>query len=229
MWKDTEGTTPVTAVDDLVARIDDKSGNGINATQATESLRPVLKQDGNGNYYLQFDGTDDTMVTAASMTLTPDWTEIVGVAFSGSSTGTSYQSYFGLLVSTSNYAYLTRRPSISAGIFTTRGAGATPTSQGVINATAATNSLPDDTPSIVSGFFTDGATALQINDASPISTANNWSESDSVENAYLQFMFVPASGEVTKFYNALAINRELTTQELADAKDYLEEKAGVTL
>jgi len=64
MWKDTAGTTPVTAVDDLVARIDDKSGNGFHATQATEANRPVLKQDGNGNYYLLFDGTNDGMVTS---------------------------------------------------------------------------------------------------------------------------------------------------------------------
>jgi hypothetical protein len=65
MWKDTAGTTPVTAVDDLVARIDDKSGNGFHATQATEANRPVLKQDSNGNYYLLFDGTNDGMVTAS--------------------------------------------------------------------------------------------------------------------------------------------------------------------
>jgi hypothetical protein len=65
MWKDTAGTTPVTAVDDLVARIDDKSGNGFHATQATEANRPVLKQDSNGNYYLLFDGTNDGMVTSA--------------------------------------------------------------------------------------------------------------------------------------------------------------------
>jgi hypothetical protein len=65
MWKDTAGTTPVTAVDDLVARIDDKSGNGFHATQATEANRPVLKQDGNGNYYLLFDGVNDCMVTSS--------------------------------------------------------------------------------------------------------------------------------------------------------------------
>jgi hypothetical protein len=65
MWKDTAGTTPVTAVDDLVARIDDKSGNGFHATQATEASRPILKQDGNGNYYLLFDGTDDGLATSA--------------------------------------------------------------------------------------------------------------------------------------------------------------------
>jgi len=229
MWKDTAGTTPVTAVDDLVARIDDKSGNGFHATQETEANRPVLKQDSNGNYYLQFDGTDDTMFSDASLTVTPDWTQIVGVDFSGSGSSTTYLGYFSVINGTTNYAQLTRRPSISSGGFATRGASATPTAQGLVLTAAATNSLPDNTPKIVSGFFTDGATALQINDATLISTSNSWSESDSVGSAIVYLMSISNSGETTKFYNMLAVNRELTTQELSDAKDYLAEKAGVTL
>jgi len=41
----------------------DKSGNGFNATQATLANKPVLQQDGNGMYYLAFDGIDDFLVT----------------------------------------------------------------------------------------------------------------------------------------------------------------------
>jgi hypothetical protein len=64
MWKDTAGTDPVTAVDDVVARIDDKSGNGKHATQGTLASRPILKEAG-GKYFLLFDGSDDSMATAA--------------------------------------------------------------------------------------------------------------------------------------------------------------------
>ncbi|MBL4757399.1 MAG: hypothetical protein JKY32_07125 [Rhizobiales bacterium] len=42
MFTDTGGTTAVTTFGDLVARIDDKSGNGNNATQATSGFRPTL-------------------------------------------------------------------------------------------------------------------------------------------------------------------------------------------
>ena len=38
---------------------------GNHATQATTTKRPVLQQDGNGKYYLAFDGVDDSMATAA--------------------------------------------------------------------------------------------------------------------------------------------------------------------
>lgn len=38
---------------------------GNHATQSTDPSRPFLKQDGNGKYYLLFDGTDDSLATGA--------------------------------------------------------------------------------------------------------------------------------------------------------------------
>lgn len=58
MWQDSAGTTPA-AVDQPVGKILDKSGNGHHATQATAGWRPMLRQDGGGHYYLEFDGVDD--------------------------------------------------------------------------------------------------------------------------------------------------------------------------
>ena len=64
MYQDSAGTTPVTAVGDPVGKILDKSGNGKHATQATAASRPILRNDGT-NYYLEFDGVDDSLATAA--------------------------------------------------------------------------------------------------------------------------------------------------------------------
>lgn len=61
MFQDTAGTTPVTATGQSVARINDKSGNGNNATQSTAANRPTLQIDGNGKYYLSFDGSNDIL------------------------------------------------------------------------------------------------------------------------------------------------------------------------
>jgi len=63
LFQDAAGTTPVTAVEQPVGRILDKSGRGNHATQATTTKRPTLKQDANGCYYLSFDGVDDAMQT----------------------------------------------------------------------------------------------------------------------------------------------------------------------
>ena len=62
MWADTAGTTPA-SVDGAVARIDDLSGNGHHASEATPAARPILRQDGSGRHYLEFDGVDDRLVT----------------------------------------------------------------------------------------------------------------------------------------------------------------------
>ena len=62
-FTDTAGTTPA-GVGDAVARINDLSGNGNHATQATSGARPILRQSG-GLYYLEFDGTNDCFVTSS--------------------------------------------------------------------------------------------------------------------------------------------------------------------
>lgn len=68
MFQDTAGTTPVTAVDQLVARVNDLSGNGNHLIQSTSGSRPILKQDAKG-YYLLFDGTNDFMQTSGTVDL----------------------------------------------------------------------------------------------------------------------------------------------------------------
>ena len=45
--------------------MDDISGNGFHFTQSTDASRPTYQVDGNGNAYLDFDGTNDFMVTAS--------------------------------------------------------------------------------------------------------------------------------------------------------------------
>lgn len=61
MYQDSSGTTPVTSVGQYVGKILDKSGRGNHAIQSSSGSRPLLQQDGSGNYYLQFDGTDDSL------------------------------------------------------------------------------------------------------------------------------------------------------------------------
>jgi hypothetical protein len=65
LFTDTAGTTQVTAAGQEVARINDKSGRGNHATQATLAARPIYRIDAGGRPYLEFDGTDDGMATSA--------------------------------------------------------------------------------------------------------------------------------------------------------------------
>lgn len=66
VWQDSARTIPG-VVGQPVGCIDDKSGRGNHATQTTTAAKPILRQSG-ALYYLEFDGTDDFLVTS---TITP--------------------------------------------------------------------------------------------------------------------------------------------------------------
>jgi hypothetical protein len=80
LFQDSAGTVPVTAVEQPVGLILDKSGRGNHATQATATSRPVLQQDASGRYYLSFDGVDDFLQTSSiNFTSTDKMTVFAGV------------------------------------------------------------------------------------------------------------------------------------------------------
>lgn len=64
LFQDSAGTTPVTASEQPVGRMLDKSGRGNHASWPTASKRPLLQESG-GLYSLKFDGVDDSLSTAA--------------------------------------------------------------------------------------------------------------------------------------------------------------------
>lgn len=66
VWKDTAGTVPCTAPDDLIARADDISGNGNHFIQATEGKRPKWQTDGT-YYWALADGAATAMATASAV------------------------------------------------------------------------------------------------------------------------------------------------------------------
>lgn len=80
LFQDAAGTIPVTAVEQPVGLMLDKSGRGNHARQTTTTSRPTLRQDANGKYYLYTDGIDDFMVTnSIDFTATDKMTVICGV------------------------------------------------------------------------------------------------------------------------------------------------------
>lgn len=86
LFQDSAGTVPVTAVEQPVGRILDKSGRGNHATQATTTKRPVLKIDAGGCYYLSFDGVDDALQTSnIDFTGTDKMTVWAGVTYTNTS------------------------------------------------------------------------------------------------------------------------------------------------
>lgn len=64
MFQDAAGTVPVTGVGQPVGLIRDKSGRNNHAYQTTSASRPILRKNAvTGANYLEFDGSDDFLVT----------------------------------------------------------------------------------------------------------------------------------------------------------------------
>ena len=81
LFQGSAGTLPVTAVGQPVGRMLDKSGRGNHCSQSTAINRPILQQDGNGRYYLAFNGTNSWMQTASiDFTATDKMTVALGIA-----------------------------------------------------------------------------------------------------------------------------------------------------
>lgn len=67
VWVDEAGTEPATP-DSPVARIDDKSGNGLHLTQTPGNTCPFLRT-ADGLYWLEFDGANDHLFSAGNLVL----------------------------------------------------------------------------------------------------------------------------------------------------------------
>lgn len=63
LWADSARTTPA-SIDGPVGAMDDLSGNGKHALQATSAKRPTLRQSAQGLYYLETNGTSHAMQIA---------------------------------------------------------------------------------------------------------------------------------------------------------------------
>lgn len=130
LFQDSAGTIPVTAVNDPVGLMLDKSGNGYHASQSTAINRPTLSLDASGKYRLLFNGTNSRMSTAAiDLSSTNKLTIIAGVskesdAASGiiaefSANASTNNGAFYLLASDSagqNYRVLVRGSAIGGAI-----------------------------------------------------------------------------------------------------------------
>ena len=65
--------TTAAAVGDPVGGVTDRSGNGLHASQSVSADRPTLRQDGSGNYYLEFDGVGDALSLGTFARPDPFW------------------------------------------------------------------------------------------------------------------------------------------------------------
>jgi len=114
MFQDSAGTTPVTTDGQSVGKILDKSGRGNHASQATAAARPLYKTDGT-YHWLQFDGVDDSLSTAAiDFTMTDSMSVFAGF-YKASDAGTGILVELSSNSNTNNGVFALIGPSASGG------------------------------------------------------------------------------------------------------------------
>ena len=88
LFQDSAGTVPVTAVDQQVRRMLDKSGRGNHMIQPVLASAPFLRQNANGTLCLRCDGSNDWMYSAANFNLssTDKVSIFTGIKKTGSAT-----------------------------------------------------------------------------------------------------------------------------------------------
>lgn len=109
MFQDAAGTIPVTAANQQVGKILDKSGRGNHATQSTGASRPILRNSG-AIWFLEFDGVNDFLVTGnASFTVASEMSVLAGVGkITDAAAGTIAE--FGSDVTTANGSFALMGP-----------------------------------------------------------------------------------------------------------------------
>jgi len=118
LFQDSAGTIPVTAANQPVGKILDKSGNGNHAIQATSSKLPMLRSDG-WLWWLDFDGIDDCIVVISFSANTYFYLGVGIIAqdinspffIEHSATSTSYPGFF--FYGIENAAWIIRRGGVS--------------------------------------------------------------------------------------------------------------------
>ena len=116
MFQDAAGTIPVTAVGQPVGLILDKSGRNNHAYQTASASRPILRKNAvTGANYLEFDGSDDSLLTNnIDFTATDKMSLFVGVRKLGGATVNMVCEFSTRVGSINNGSFYLAAPADSA-------------------------------------------------------------------------------------------------------------------
>ena len=224
MFQDRIGTTPVTADGQTVGKILDKSGNDNHAVAPNDAARPLYKTDGT-YHWLQFDGVDDVLSTAAiDFTATNKMSVFIGVRKNEDTrvgsilqlgTNTMPVGGFGMWMgSPTSGPYpgwaSTYNPASNVNLIS---AATYPAPQSIVHTTILSQTVADIELRLNSVVAASGVTA------GPSAYANQ----------VLQMSRTGGNGLIGNIYHLIVLGRLATTQEITDTETWVAAKTGVTL
>jgi hypothetical protein len=213
LFQDTAGTSPVTATGQSVALIKDKSGNGLHLSQATSGKRPTYQVDANGKPYLNFDGSNDDLLSSSAISGNA---QTLAVAALITANG------FMMCSTVSSSDRISSRPSTSANnsiISYYNGTSATGKSTTGINTAQVFYGTVDKTTPAVT---------CRLNGVDGSGTSSN-TPSSTVGTALGSDTAGASSFIAAQFYGGVWVARALTSSERANLERWLADKCGVSL
>ena len=202
---DQSGSVP--AVGDVVRFIADKSGNGNDAQNTSLSASPVLRQDANSKYYLEFDGFDDELVTQSNINVSGNSArEYIGGSGPGGPMFTlnflgNVGERWTLAYNSGNLSVSIEGSAYTVGLSSDGVVGARLPGGGTLGDHVISNGTTDENAS-GSNIVNTGISPLHIGRLNP----NFWGTVD--------------------FYGCIFIGKLLTAQQRSDARQYYAEKRG---
>ena len=224
LYQDAAGTVPVTAAEQPVGLIKDKSGRNNHAYQTVSASRPILQRNATtGAYYLAFDGADDFLVTNnIDFTATDKVSLFAGVRKLGDTTAVLAELSVDSNTRTGNFLLLA--PNASA-TYTVRFIGKLGTS----------SSLTGYLPPHSAVLFAKGSIAnkLQLLRVNGVSNANQFSDMGTGSYGNYPLYIGRRGGTSLPFnghlYSLIGIGRLTTDSETIALEKSIAKNTGVTL
>jgi hypothetical protein len=222
LFQDTAGLTPVTAAGQSVGRMLDKSGRGNHATQSNATARPILRQDGSGFYYLEFDRVDDRLVTASFNMASTAVTAAAAIIRSASGSANLFSFTATSENENNSFVFWSCRAIVSNDMGM---AGRITATQTAISAAQAVS-----TPQVIRGNWDTSVPSMSfVLNKSQIASSGGSMGGGSFGNKPLTIGASATGGNLYlgRFYGALIVSRLLSAQELDDLDDFLGSKMGL--
>lgn len=206
MYQDSAGTTAA-VVGQPVGKLNDKSGNANHAIMGTAALRPILRQDTGGKYYLEFDGVDDYL--RATFTIAQPWDRVSALR---QTTWTSGDFLFGGVTANAGVLFETgATPQIN--IFDgTVGPASTGLAVGANGVITERHDGLNSRLAVNNAAYVVGNTGITLPGGLTIAATTTGGSAANI-----------------RFYGTTMIGRALTDAEIANLRSYMAGKAGVTL
>lgn len=222
LFQDSTGTVPVTAVEQPVGLMLDKSGYGNNAFQSTSTARPVLKINSSGNYFLLFDGADDSLRTnSVNFNTTDAMSVFAGVrALSDSGFGTVAELS---VAANSNVG--------SFGLFTPAGSASNAYYSGGSNTGLSAQASRSTAPytEIMTGL-SDISTDTMLLRTNGVQTATNTSDQGTGNYGNYPLYIGRRAGSTLTFnghlYSLIIVGKSVTASELTSTETWVNGKTG---